>query len=214
MTDFKVGDLYEDKRTHRSGRILEYNEKFKTFLLESSDGKTFNVTSSQFKINWRLIEQNEVQEVIEPVAESVEVKAKSTYKGTTEEEKKELHGLFTNSTLYINDYVKSFENSAVTMKVAKPESKHTIRLRVDATIIVDIQIMVGKRRCRLWIDEYDFNKASWSIEPLAQKKYPYDNRSYTVEFNLEDLPQILEDFRAVILDRLVEIKGGIEEYEI
>ena len=209
MTEIVFGKIYEDRRTHRSGKLLEYNEKYKTYLLESSDGKPFNVTSTKIKNNWRMIEEEEVQEQIKPEVEKAEIKP-ARYKGKSDEEKKELNDLFTSSTIYINDYVQSFKNQHVQMNIRQPISKNTIRVRIDYWVVFDVQIMVKSKKCRIWMDEYSFNKASWIKKPLAMKQYPGTNKNYTVEFGLEDLPQALEDLRPIVLDKLAEIVGGLD----
>lgn len=211
MTDIVFGKLYEDRRTHRSGKLLDYAEKYKTYLLETSDGKSFNVTSAQFKNNWRMIEQEEVQEPIKPEAEVAEVKSGTTYKGKSEEEKKELNDLFTSSTIYINDYVQEFKNPHVCMFIKTPISKNTIRVRIDHFVVFDVQILVKFKQCRIWMSEYAFNSTNWTKKPLAQKQYPGTNKNYTVEFGLEDLPQVLEDLKPIVLDDLAERVGGIKD---
>lgn len=202
--------IYEDRRTHRSGKLLEYNEKYKTYLLESSDGKSFNVTSAQLKTNWRMIEQEEVQEPVKPKVEKAKVKSGTTYKGKSEEEKKELNDLFTSSTIYINDYVQSFKNPNVQMSICKPISKNKVKIRVNHWSAFEIQILLKAKQFRVWMTEYAFNKALWSKKPLSMKQYPGTNKNFTVEFGLEDLPQLLEDLRPIVLDKLVEVVGGLD----
>lgn len=201
--------MYEDRRTHRSGKLLEYNEKYKTYLLESSDGKTFNVTSSQFKINWRIIEQAEVQEEIKPEVKPAKVKKDSTYKGVSDEKQKELDSTYTGAVMMCSDYIKSFENDAVAVKLAP--KKNMFRVRIDKHIIFDVQILVKSGKYRLWLYEKDFNALinTCSVQPLSTKQYPYERNAYTMEFEISSLQTILEDMRTVVLDHLVEIKGGI-----
>lgn len=211
MTDVVFGKLYEDRRTHRSGKLLDYAEKYKTYLLETSDGKSFNVTSAQFKNNWRMIEQEEVQEQIKPEVEIAEVKSGTTYKGKSEEEKKELNDLFSSSTIYINEYVQGFKNPHIQMNIRQPISKNTLRVRIDHWIVFDVQVMVKSKKCRIWLGEYAFNSTSWTVKPLAMKQYPGTNKNYTVEFSLEDLPTVLDDLKPAVLDKLAEIVGGIKD---
>ena len=210
MTDIVFGKIYEDRRTHRSGKLLEYNEKYKTYLLESSDGKSFNVTSAQLKSNWRMIEADEVKEPVKPEVEKVVVKTVKRDTTKMKEQSKELNELFSSSTIYINEYVQSFQNTNVQMSIRKPISKNTIRVRINRFVAFDVQIMVKCRQFRVWMSEYAFNKASWSKKPLAMKQYPGSNKNYIVEFGLEDLPQVLDDLRPVVLDKLVEVMGGLD----
>lgn len=212
MTEIVFGKIYEDRRTHRSGKLLEYNEKYKTYLLESSDGKTFNVTSSQLKNNWRVVEQTEVQEPVKPKVEKTKAKPVEPKKEEKSDEgSKELNDLFTSSTIYINDYVQSFKNDNVSMYICKPITKNTIRVRIDYWVVFDVTILIKRKRCRVWLSEYDFNKTKWSNKPLCMKQYPGTNKNFVVEFDLENLPKVLEDLRPVVLDKLAEIVGGIKD---
>lgn len=200
---------YEDRRTHRSGKLLEYNEKYKTYLLESSDGKTFNVTSSQFKINWRLIEEAEVQTEVKPEVEPAEVKTGTTYTGPTEEKKKELNDVYTDAVLIGSKFIDSFMNDAVAIKLVP--RKNMFRVRVDRHIVFDVQVMVKYNKFRLWLFEEDFNAqiTNSSKQSLSTKQYPYSGNAYTIEYNLIDLADVLEELRTVVLDHLVRIKGGL-----
>lgn len=66
-----IGQIYEDRRTKKRGKLLERDEKYKTLLMESDDGKSFNITYGGFKSNWRKIDE-EVP-TIEQAMEEVEV---------------------------------------------------------------------------------------------------------------------------------------------
>ena len=208
MTDVVFGKTYEDKRTHRSGVLISYSDKYKTYLMESSDGKSFNVTSSQFKVNWRLIESAEVKEEVKPKIEPAKVKSGTTYKGPTEEQKKELDNTFAEAVLLGQKFISSFENDALALKVVP--TKNMFRLRIGYNIVTDIYIMVKFHKIRVWFNEIDCNSflASSSIKPISTKQYPYSGRCYAVEFDVADLNAVLEDLRVIVLDNLVKLKGG------
>ena len=44
-----IGQIYEDRRTKKKGKLIERDEKYKTLLLETSEGKSFNVSYGGFK---------------------------------------------------------------------------------------------------------------------------------------------------------------------
>ena len=202
------GQTYEDRRTHRSGKLLEFNEKFKTYLLESSDGKTFNITSAQFKNNWRMIEQEEVQEIVEPEVEEVETR-EPTYTGPTEEQKKELDDFLANALLLGSNYADSFDNEVVTAKVEP--NKRIFRIKVKSTVVFDMTILLHKHLCRVWLDEYDNKRISWTNKPISVKKYPDIRRCYASEFEANKLPEVLEDLKPIVIDKMVEIEGGLTD---
>lgn len=207
------GMTYEDKRTHRSGVLISYSDKYKTYLMESSDGKSFNVTSSQFKVNWRLVETAEVKEEVKPEVETVKVepakvKSGTTYKGPTEEQKKELDNVFAEAVLLGQKFISSFENDALALKIVP--TKNMFRLRIGYNIVTDIYILVKFHKIRVWFNETDCNSflSSCSIKPISTKQYPYTGRCYAVEFDVADLSTVLEDLRVIVLDNLVKLKGG------
>lgn len=206
--DATFGQTYEDRRTHRSGKLLEYNEKYKTYLLESSDGKTFNITSAQFKNNWRLVEKEEVQEIVEPEVEEVEVK-KATYSGPTEETKKELNEFLTSTLLLSSKYADSFNNEIITSKIEL--AKRRFKIKVRNVVVYDVDILLHKHICRVWLNEYDNKRVSWTNKPIVVKKYPYPRRCYTSEFEANKLPEVLEDLRGLVIDKMAEIEGGLKD---
>lgn len=207
------GMTYEDKRTHRSGVLISYSDKYKTYLMESSDGKSFNVTSSQFKVNWRLVETAEVKEEVKPEVETVKVepakvKSGTTYKGPTEEQKKELNDLYTEAVKLGQKFIESFDNDALALKIS-PE-KNMFKLRIGRDIITSIYILVKFRKIRIWLNEQDCKSllASCSVKPISTKQYPYEGRCYAMEYHYEELDNVLEDIRVIVLDNLCRIKGG------
>lgn len=207
------GMTYEDKRTHRSGVLISYSDKYKTYLMESSDGKSFNVTSSQFKVNWRLVETAEVKEEVKPEVETVKVepakvKSGTTYKGPTEEQKKELNDLYTEAVKLGQKFIESFDNDALALKLVP--DKNMFRVRINYNIISDIYVMTKFKKVRVWLTEEDCNSflSSCSIKPMSAKQYPYTGRCYALEFGLTDLNVVLEDLRPIVVDNLVRIKGG------
>jgi hypothetical protein len=208
------GMTYEDKRTHRSGVLISYSDKYKTYLMESSDGKSFNVTSSQFKVNWRLVETAEVKEEVKPEVKTVKVepakvKSGTTYKGPTEEQKKELNDLYTEAVKLGQKFIESFDNDALALKLVP--AKNTFKIRIDKHIVLDVQIMVKKSRFRLWMyeeDFMDFINDDCKAYALNIKQYPYEGRCFTAEFDIKRLEDVLEYLRNVVIVNLAEIKGG------
>ena len=48
-----IGQMYENRKSKKVGVIESRDEKCKTLMMRDSEGKTFNVTYSTFKSNWR-----------------------------------------------------------------------------------------------------------------------------------------------------------------
>ena len=55
----EIGVIYEDRRTKKKGKLVERDDKYKTLLMEASDGKSFNITFGGFKSNWRKVDEPE-----------------------------------------------------------------------------------------------------------------------------------------------------------
>lgn len=70
-----IGQIYEDRRTKKQGKLVERDEKYKTLLLETSDGKSFNVSFGGFKSNWRSVDEH--IETVEEAMQEVDVPIKS-----------------------------------------------------------------------------------------------------------------------------------------
>lgn len=224
--------MYEDRRTHRCGILVGRNEKFKTLLMESPDGSTFNITFAQFKSNWRKkfdevpAEENINTEVDAPVKQEVEpelsdvetpnnvpvtkaVVGKKRYGGPTEEKKSELKQDFTDGVLIANKYIDSFENEDLSLKVDVAKKKVLIKYR--ANVIADVDIMSKHKACRVWLREHVANTHKWSIEPNAITQYPWSGRNISATFDLASLETVLNDLRQVIIDFMVESNKSAEE---
>lgn len=48
-----IGQMYEDRKSKKIGVLESREEKFKTLMMRDKEGKSFNITYSTFKSNWR-----------------------------------------------------------------------------------------------------------------------------------------------------------------
>lgn len=48
-----IGQMYEDRKSKKVGVLESRESKYKTLMLRDVDGKSFNITYSTFKSNWR-----------------------------------------------------------------------------------------------------------------------------------------------------------------
>lgn len=199
----EFGKVYEDHRTHRSGKVLEYDEKYKTFLLESSDGNTFNVTSSQFKINWILSDTPDVDTTTDKIEKEAPKKAD---KGLKED--------FVQLILVASNFADSFKSEYVTIKPDARKSK--FKLFVGKRVVFDCDLRLSTNSCRVWLDDYSNNAVSWTNKPTATKFYPNITRNYITEFSLENYSDVLNDLSVIVIERLQNYKTKMEEngYEI
>lgn len=65
-----IGQNYEDRRTHKAGKLISRDDKYKTLMFESADGKSFNVSYSTFRSNYR---KSVVADEFEQAEDNVEV---------------------------------------------------------------------------------------------------------------------------------------------
>ena len=195
------GQRYVDRRTHRVGILLEYDEKYKTYLLESQDGKTFNITSSQFKQNW---EQTEEEVEVEPIKAEPAKVGKKRYKGPPEEQKDELNKILETFFLVGKAYVDEFQNEIITIKPEPYKHRFLMKVRHHTVFIADC--MLKKKVCRVWLREHISDLMSWTVKPISVKRYPGTNMNTTVEFPLEKLKDVLDDLRAVVIQDMTEME--------
>lgn len=195
------GQRYADRRTHRTGTLISYDDKYRTYLLESLDGKSFNITSSQFNKNWELTE--EVVEV-EPIeVEQAEV-SKARYTGPSEEKKEELNKTLETFYLVARNYVDEFQNEIITIKPEPHKRRFLMKVRHRTVFIVDC--LLRQKNCRVWLREYASDLMSWTVKPISIKRYAGTNHNTTVEFPLENLNEVLDDLKAIVIQDMTEME--------
>lgn len=55
-----IGTTYENRKTKKRGVLESREEKFKTLMMRDNEGKSFNITYSNFKSNWRKYQGEDV----------------------------------------------------------------------------------------------------------------------------------------------------------
>lgn len=73
-----MGQKYSDRRTGKSGVLIDRDEKYKTLTFQSDDGKTFNISYSTFHSTWKKVKEAEEtstettneEATVEPVEET------------------------------------------------------------------------------------------------------------------------------------------------
>ena len=72
-----IGQMYEERKSKKVGVLESREPKYKTLMLRDRDGKSFNITYSTFRSNWRKYQGDEVIQTSTQVEEEkVEEKAK------------------------------------------------------------------------------------------------------------------------------------------
>jgi len=141
-----IGQIYEDRRTHKKGKLLERDEKYKTLLMESDDGKSFNITYGGFKSNWRKIDEpattvEEALQEVEVPAEvadviSVEPKKKKSSNNKKKKSASDVRPELEEATKTLVTYVDSF--SSPRLSLLPNFEKKLIAIRLDKRKVVEI----------------------------------------------------------------------------
>lgn len=83
-----IGQMYEERKSKRLGVLESREEKYKTLMLRDPEGKSFNITYSTFKSNWRKYQGEVVAETSTQVEEKKATKAKEVAEAKATVEKK------------------------------------------------------------------------------------------------------------------------------
>ena len=126
----EIGVIYEDRRTKKKGKLIERDEKYKTLLMESSDGKSFNITFGGFRSNWRKVDEPEqtIEEAMEEIPIPVQEKKPISKKKPPAEEKDEVNPIFEEALKQIVAYVESFNSSKLIVRPSFENNMVSIKL--------------------------------------------------------------------------------------
>lgn len=79
-----IGQMYEERKSKKVGVLESREEKYKTLMMRDKDGKSFNITYSTFRSNWRKYSGKEV------VQTSTQVEEKRTEEKKREKKSKKV----------------------------------------------------------------------------------------------------------------------------
>ena len=202
-----IGQTYEDRRTKKQGKLLERDEKFKTLLMQSHDGKSFNISYGSFKSNWRSCEEPEetieesltevevpeeipevVTEVIEPVKQERKKQAERQVSSGYEE-----------VTLKVIEYAESFNDVKVSSGAVP--NKRRVTIKVDNQRIFVLTYKVRKGNYCICVNEGLFKRIK-DNEYVHTAKYNDNWQSMKYSFIVEpdSFNQFLDDVNPYIID--------------
>lgn len=158
-----IGQMYEERKTGKVGVLESREVKYKTLMMRDKDGKTFNITFSTFRSNWRKyqgeeviqtstqVEEQKVADERKKASDKKTVKTESTeIKLTTEEKVKRLRALSDTVSSAIID-------KGLELKVDR-SAKGAINVRYKKTSVLQIWDVykLGKYsfRTREMVDKY------------------------------------------------------------
>lgn len=217
-----IGQIYEDRRTKKKGKLIERDNKFKTLLMESEDGKSFNITFGGFKSNWRKVDEPEqtVEEAMqeEVPEEQITVKTPVKRKSANHSVKKK-----PKTTIQKDDVNPAFEE-AIKVLVNYVDTFNSDKLNVSPKFDRDfIAVKIGLRKFievfrRQRTDHYTIACKEDVAKMVNNLKYVhgvnyYKTRkplNYAFNVSIDDFDTFLEDFRPFVVNMLSRV---VEEDE-
>lgn len=218
-----IGQMYEDRRTKKCGKLISRDEKCKTMMFEAPDGKCFISSYSSFKSNMRKKIENE-EEVIKEAYEDALVQEdilSSTDDSvaveediSTESEEVELaepvhrkahkphrvSEITENVTLKLLDFAKSFNNPRVNLTVRT--AKRLNMLFVDKRAVFDLYPVNRKNQFKCFIKEDVYRDTDWDLEFVEVFRHPTYSKPICVYGNYADFDKFLEKLRPYVIERL------------
>ena len=211
-----IGSMYEDRRTKKKGKLLERDNKFKTLLMESEDGKSFNITFGGFKSNWRKIDEPEqtVEEAMEEKIpeEQITVKKPKEKKPVKKSEKKsvkkkvvdaEINEGLENATTSLAEFVQSFENPRLRLRTV-------LEKKSNALILDDrkqFELVYSRMKNRFSVCMTEKIAQLLSKKPYASKIVFHEKwitTKYAFFMSADYLPDFLDDMKEIIATFMCE----------
>lgn len=207
-----VGQIYEDRRTKKRGKLVERDEKYKTLLMESDDGKSFNITYGGFKSNWRKVDEEiptveeALQEVEVPVemADTISVEPKKTKVKKTSNKKKnnnEVNPKIADATKTLVEYVNSFSSPRLTLMPSL--EKKTVAIKLDRGRIIEFIYSPQKDGFTVCSKEH-FAKVSGKFQYVSNMKFhdKWKTLNYSFFVSCGNFNKLLNDLRPVFVNIL------------
>lgn len=233
-------ELYENKKTGKTGKIVERNEKYKTLILELSDGQRIPMSNSVFRSNWHLIENSEpveeptettedvepvvaeepvseetVEEPVEHIATEEEPKRdKRNRKIGKRKQKMDMQLFFDEMIPVFVDYISSFHNPRlhISSYLNTKAKKYFVKIHMDRKCYIEYHFRTMEGGS-FWVrvPSAIYNNTKFTAKPIDVKT----NTQYFKDINFyirrKDINKNLEDFREVLIELLCADK--VENYE-
>ena len=209
-----IGATYEDRRTKKQGKLIERDEKFKTLLMESEDGKSFNITFGGFKSNWRKVDEPEptieeaMQEEVPEEQISLQkkeepIKKKKQVKRTIELAENDVNPVFEDAVILLSEYGKSFNSANL---LVRPQiSRELIAVNIKGRKFIEVFRKPRTSHYTIACKE-PMAKFAGDIDYANSLKF-YPTRkplNYAFKVDVADFGTFLNDLRPIIIDMLSE----------
>lgn len=181
-----VGEKYENRRNHKTGVIEEVNDKFKTVILRDSDGKSFNLTFSTIRSNWRKAKDDD-----EKTEEELKAEKKAKAKAEREQEIAEMtvEERAEIGKLTKEDKVKIFEKERHFIEGiaeeyegihARTTVKQAIRMKRGRTVFSEVYLHPAVSLFNIRLKAYLYEALSDNFSDYEVKKFDSHNHPYSV----------------------------------
>ena len=208
-----VGQVYEDRRTKKKGKLVSRDEKFKTLLMESEDGKSFNISYGGFKSNWRSIDVP--VETIEEAMKEVEVpEEKPKEKPKTKKVKvaktpvsETLEGYLTVFETFIRSFNSDKMSLNIMMERKSARKSPYVTVKIGNSAIATLYLRTSGY-FRVIMQEVVYSHVKWSVK---FPKVVSNNKNVNCRLMCEDLGRFLEDTRPFIVEVLSASVVEVEE---
>lgn len=144
-----IGQIYEDRRTKKRGKLIERDDKYKTLLLESEDGKSFNISFGGFKSNWRSVD--EPIETLEEAMQEVEIPEEPEVKPVKQKKERNISEGLESAVLKLLEYVKSFSNSS--LKTGTIPKKRMVFVKTLRRRLFIVTYLTRTKKYKIYVPE-------------------------------------------------------------
>lgn len=208
-----IGQMYENRKTKKVGVLESREEKYKTLMLRDTEGKSFNITYSTFKSDWRKYQGTEVAETSTQVEEK-----KTEQKEEVKQAKKEVKEKSSKVSMSREDKVKAVH--AVKQIVSDAVTAKIPEMRVDTCTKGGVKLhFKHKLLMEVWV-RYNENKYTFCAnDALAEKISPTSdievakNDNWTLKTKYRFAQDKIDAIMPMFVDALLAVSNEISEKE-
>lgn len=204
-----IGQMYENRKTKKVGVLESREEKFKTLMMRDKDGKSFNVTYSTFRSEWRKYKGEVVVQTSSQIEETVEAEQKEVESTETAIKTKSEKIKFSS-----DDKVKAIRylENFVTDRIKASGANLTVMRNTRGGVIVHAKrLTTFEVWCKYGIDKYDIFFRGAIADTLDEAEFKAIADIPTVEFTEHEKWALRYKYRVdntqlqTILDKLITI---------
>ena len=208
-----IGQMYENRKTKKVGVLESREVKYKTLMLRDTDGKTFNITFSTFKSDWRKYAGEQIAETSTQVEEKKAEQKEEVAKAKKEiKEKSEKVSISREDKVKAVHAVKQIISDAITSKIPEMRvdtcAKGGIKLHFKHKLLMEVWVRFNENRYTFCVNDSISERISDNPELEVTK-----NDTWTLKTKYRFAQDKIDDVLPVFVDALVEVSNIITEKE-